>query len=382
MSERIPLARPLLGEREAAVAAEVLASGWLVQGPRVAAFEAAVAARCGVPFGVACSSGTAALHLALAALGLPPGSKVLVPGYTFPATINVVLLCGLRPVIVDVDPTTFNVDPASALRALEGDDGTGDPSAPAVLLAVHQFGLPAPLDVLGPACAERGVIVVEDAACALGARLRVDGVDQAAGSLGAMACFSFHPRKIVTTGEGGLVSTADPDLDARLRRLRNHGMEYGPDGLQFVEAGFNYRLTELQGAIGVEQMARLDALLADRRRIAAGYAARLTTLTDRGVAFARVPDGATPTWQTIQCLIPEDAVLDEVIAAIRAQGVEVNFGAHALHEHPAYADAARPSTGLEGASSARARGLALPVPFGLTDSDMDRVVDTLSGVLA
>ncbi len=381
MKPVIPLARPDLGPDAAAAVADVLASGWLVQGPAVAAFEGLVAQRCAVPHGVACSSGTAALHLALEALQLPRGSKVVVPGYTFPATINVVLLSGLVPVIADVDPATFNVDVDSALRAFDGDDGSTDGSTAAVLLAVHQFGLPAPLEVLGPACVERGMVVIEDAACALGASLEIEGRPRPAGSLGAMGCFSFHPRKIVTTGEGGMVTTGDAELDERLRRLRNHGMQAGPDGLLFVEAGFNYRLTEMQGALGVSQMARLDDLLADRQRIAAGYLARLPALERLGVLPPVVPAGATPTWQTFQCRIPATADLDQVIGSMRAEGVEVNFGAHALHQHPAYSEALRASTGLRGATEARARGLALPVPGGLTDREMDRVIDTLAAVV-
>lgn len=371
----IPLARPLLGDEELAALAPVLASGWLVQGPRVAAFEQLVADRVGVAHAVACSSGTAALHLALLALELPPGSRVALPSYTFPATANAVLLAGHEPLLLDVRPDTFNLDPSAVREALDAD------APPAALLPVHQFGQPAELGEVLRLCAERGLPVIEDAACALGATALLDGVDRGAGSLGTLGCFSFHPRKIITTGEGGVVTTDDPELADRLRSLRNHGMRRDEDGVRFERTGLNYRLSELHAALGVVQMGRLDDILADRRRIAAGYLARIEALHPLGLLPPTVAEGVTPTWQTFAVRLPAGASLGGTIEGLRERGVQASVGAHAVHRQPAFARCAGCHGALAGADACHEGVLALPVPFGLGDAELDQVVAALGEAL-
>jgi perosamine synthetase len=363
----IQLARPLLGPEETQAVADVLDSGWLVQGPRVADLERALAPRVGDRRVVCCSSGTAALQLALGALELPRGTPVALPGFTFPATINAILLAGLRPVPLDIDPSTFNLDPTDARRALTG------PDAAPVLLAVHQFGLPAPLDEL----ADLDVTVVEDAACALGASLELAGERRPAGDLGLLSCFSFHPRKVITTGEGGAVASRDADLDRRLRLLRNHGMGVDPEGARRFELpGWNLRMSEIHAAIGVVQVGRLDAMLADRRRIAEGYLERLSATP--GLELPRVPKSATPNWQSFVVRVPADQAAVDVIEALREAGIQASIGAQALHLEPAYRNLPDFDRALPGCEDAFARAVALPMPPGLPDTDLDLVCDALT----
>lgn len=360
----IRLALPLLGVEEEQAVADVLRSGWLVQGPRVAQFEELLAASIGVAHVVACSSGTAALQLGLAALKIAPGTKVAVPAYTFPATVNAVLLAGLEPVLVDIDPSTYNLDPDDLERVL--------PEV-GVVMPVHQFGLPSPIEGLS----ER-TVVLEDAACALGARLG----GRQAGTLGAMGCFSFHPRKIITTGEGGAVSTDDDELADRLRLLRNHGMSRNDDGTRsFSQPGWNFRLSEIHAAIGICQMDRLAGLLADRRRIAEGYMERLAELQEVGLALPRVPPGAVPTWQSYVVRVPLGRSVPEILGRLRDAGVEATTGATALHREPAFSELPGCRRPLPGTEEATARAVALPVAAGLTDADLDRVAEALGGAI-
>jgi perosamine synthetase len=346
----IRLARPDVGAEEAAAVAEVLESGQLTMGSKVAELEAELARACGVRHAVAVSSGTAALHLAVLALGLGEGDEVLVPAYTFPATANVVALSGARPVLVDVDPETFNLDPESVASAVT-------PRMRAVL-AVHLFGRPLDWEALEQAVPD-GAVLVEDAAGALGARRG----GRPCGSLGRLGCLSFHPRKIVTTGEGGAVTTDDDALADAIRRLRHHGIE--SDGPFEIRApGLNYRLSDILCAVGIPQVRRLDELLAARRRVAEAYEQLLAGV----VATPSADAGDTHGWQAYVVRLDRR---DEALAALRAERIEAQIGTYALHLLGAYRDQGE----FPGARDAYERALALPFHSRLTDGDLDRVAE-------
>jgi dTDP-4-amino-4,6-dideoxygalactose transaminase len=351
-ADLIRLARPDVGDEEAAAVAEVLASGQLTMGRKVAELEAELAAACGVEHAVAVSSGTAALHLAVLALGLGDGDEVLVPAYTFPATANVVALAGARPVLVDVDPATMNLELGRVADAVT-------PRTRAVL-GVHLFGRPLDWDALAGALPER-VALVEDAAGALGARSR----GRACGSLGALGCLSFHPRKIVTTGEGGAVTTHDGGLADAVRGLRHHGIEPGGD-FEIRSPGLNYRLSDVLCALGLPQVRRLAELLDARTRLAAAYTERLAGLVDTPSADA----GDVHGWQAYVIGLDRR---DEALAALRGEGIEAQIGTYALHLLAAYRDQRE----FPGARRSFERALALPFHSRLTEHDLDRVVAAL-----
>jgi dTDP-4-amino-4,6-dideoxygalactose transaminase len=350
--EPIRLARPDVGAEEARAVAEVLDSGYLTMGPKVAEFEAELARACEVPHAVAVSSGTAALHLAVLALGLEAGDEVIVPAYTFPATANVVALSGARVKLVDVDPATMNLDVARVADAV-------GPRTRAVL-AVHLFGRPLDWEALREAVPER-VALVEDAAGALGARRQ----GRACGSLGLMGCLSFHPRKIVTTGEGGAVTTATDELANAIRRMRHHGIETHGD-FDIRAPGTNYRLADILCAVGIPQVRRLSELLAARTRIAAAYTKRLVGVVETPRAY----DGDAHGWQAYVVQLDRR---DEALRSLREQGIEAQIGTYALHRLAAYRDQGE----FPGADAAYERALALPFHTSLTDADLDRVAAVL-----
>jgi perosamine synthetase len=347
-SAGIRLARPDVGAEELAEIAAVLESGQLTMGPKVAELEQLLAGACGVEHAVAVSSGTAALHLAVLALGLVEGDEVLVPAYTFPATANVVALSGARPVLVDVDPATFNVDPAKVEVG---------PRTKAIV-AVHLFGRPARLEELPP-----GLPVIEDAAGALGARRR----GRPCGGLGLAGCLSFHPRKIVTTGEGGAVTTNDARVAAVARQLRHHGWE----GADMTRPGLNYRLSDVLCALGIPQVRRLDELLATRARIAAAYAERLQGV----VELPSAEEGDAHGWQAYVVRLDRR---DEALEALRAAGIEAQIGTYALHRLGAY----REQGAFPGADACFERALALPFHSQLTEPELDRVAEVLTRVVS
>jgi perosamine synthetase len=352
-SQRIRLARPDVGEAELAAVAEVLASGQLTMGAWVDSFEKAVARAVGTADAVAVSSGTAALHLALLALEVGPDDEVIVPAYTFPATANAVELCGARAVLVDVDPETFLVRPEEVAAAVT-------PRTRAVL-AVHLFGRPVEWEELQSAVPQ-DVVLVEDAAGALGARYR----GTPCGALGLLACLSFHPRKIVTTGEGGAVTTDEAELAGAVRRLRHHGIVAGA-AVDISQPGFNYRLPDVLCALGMPQLERLEALLAERKRVAEWYTERLEHL----VATPRAADGDRHGWQAYVVTLDRR---DEALTGLRGDGIEAQIGTYAVHRLSAYRDRGS----FPGADAAFERALALPFAATMTEEEVDRVAASLA----
>jgi dTDP-4-amino-4,6-dideoxygalactose transaminase len=353
VSEPIRLARPDVGEAELAAVGEVIATGQLTMGPKVEEFEAAVARAVGTTHAAAVSSGTAALHLALLALEIGPGDEVIVPAYTFPATANAVELCGARAVLVDIDLETFDIDPAAVAAAVT-------PKTRAVM-AVHLFGRPVDWEALQTAVPQE-VALVEDAAGALGACYR----GTPCGALGVAACLSFHPRKIVTTGEGGAVTTDEAALDAAVRRFRHHGWATLGD---MPEPGFNYRLPDLLCAIGIPQLARLEELLAARERVARWYTQRL----EHFLVTPSAADGDRHGWQAYVVQLDRR---DEALAALRAAGIEAQIGTWALHRLEPY----RSQGAFPGADSAFERALALPFATSTTEAEVERVAAVLTAL--
>jgi perosamine synthetase len=351
VSEPIRLARPDVGEVELAALAEVVESGQLTMGPKVAEFEEAIARACGTAHAAAVSSGTAALHLALLALEIGPGDEVIVPAYTFPATANAVELCGARAVLVDVDPDTFLLEPGAVSAALT--------VRTRAVMAVHLFGRPVAWEALQTAVPQ-DVALVEDAAGALGARYR----GTPCGALGVAGCLSFHPRKIVTTGEGGAVTTDEESLDAAVRRYRHHGWAALGD---MPAPGFNYRIPDLLCAVGIPQLARLDALLAARERVAGWYTERLREL----VLTPGADEADRHGWQAYVVQLDRR---DEALAGLREAGIEAQIGTWALHHLAPY----REQGAFPGADRAFERALALPFATTTTEAEVERVVSVLA----
>jgi perosamine synthetase len=378
---RVPICLPWFDAADKAAVVEPLDTGWVVQGPRVAQFEGLFAEWCGARRALACTSATTALHLSLAALDVGPGDEVLVPAFTWVATANAVLYCGATPVLCDVSPETFNVLPAEIERRIT-------PRTRAII-PVHLFGLPAEL---GPVLAH-GVPVIEDAACGFGAR--IDG--RHVGTFGVAGAFSFHPRKALTTGEGGMVITDDPAMAERVACLRNHGGTAAADPRaadrgaflmgDFDALGFNYRMTDLQGALGVSQMAKAVAICERRAALAARYEALLGALP--GLATPQAPAGVTHGWQSYVCRVTgpgdREAVTrrrNAIMSRLEAQGVSTRPGTHAVHMLGYYRERyGFTPEDYPGAALAQGSSLALPLYPTLTHAEQDYVVDQLRAAL-
>jgi perosamine synthetase len=380
--QQIPVARPTLGEEEAAAARRAILSGWVVQGPEVAAFEEEFAAAVGAPLAVACSSGTAALHLALLGLDLMPGDEVITVSHSFIATANAVRYLGAVPVFVDVELETGNLNPDLIEGAITG--------RTRAILTVHQLGMPCDLGRILPLARKHGLPVVEDAACAIGSEISLEaGAWEPVGRpRGELAAFSFHPRKIITTGDGGMVTGADPEVMARLGRLRTHAMSmstatrHGAAKVmfeQYPEVGYNYRLSDIQGAVGREQLKRLPALIAGRRRLAARYLQELAN--HPYLTLPQEPVYARSNWQSFWVILSDDSPLDQmaVMQALLQRGIHTRRGVMCAHREPAYLELPRRHP-LPVSELLQDRAIILPLYPEMTDGEQDRVMAALRDI--
>lgn len=364
--------KPWLGDAEVAAAEEAIRSGWVAQGPRVAAFETALAEQVGAAHGVAVSSCTTGLHLALHALGFGPGDEVVVPSLSFIATANAPRYVGATPVFADVDPVTLNLT-SDTIEAVM------TPATRAVIVA-HQIGMPADLLPIQQLCSTNGVALIEDAACAIGSQYRAAPI----GSHSDLVAFSFHPRKILTTGEGGMLTTSNGDLAHRLRKLRQHGMSVGAFARhdessvvieEYEEMGFNFRMTDIQAAIGLVQLQKLAEMVARRRELAEEYRHLLQDVA--GLTLPADPPYGETNYQSYSIVIDEEFPIsrNDLMVQMLEHGISSRRGVMAAHREPAFAG--HPHVPLPVTEHLTDRSVILPLYHDMSGEDVKRVADSI-----
>ncbi len=371
----IPITKPYLGIEEAEAARVAVQSGWITQGPKVAEFERAMADYCGTAEAVAVSNCTTALHLALVALGVGPGDEVICPSMSFIATANSIRHAGATPVFADVDPQTYNLDPDATQAAIT--------PRTKVIMVVHQIGLPVDIDRFLEIGEQHCIKILEDAACAIGSRYKGKPI----GGHSEMACFSFHPRKVITTGEGGMITTNNIKYAQQMRLLRQHGMSV-PDTVrhsakqviteEYVCVGYNYRMTDIQAAIGIEQMKRLDWIVQRRRELAARYTEALTGHPWLQAPF--IPEYAESNFQSYAVRLADDAPIsrNDLMQLMLDQDVATRRGIMLSHAERAYIDQPQPND-LSRSEEASANSIILPLYPQMTSDEQNRVVAILCG---
>lgn len=372
----IPIAAPLLADEEADAAREAVLSGWVSQGPQVAAFEREFGSLVRAPHACAVANCTTALQLALAALDIGRGDEVITVSHSFIATANAIRYLGATPVFVDIDPDTYNVDCSRLAEAIT--------ERTRAIIAVHQMGMPCDMAALMAVANRHGVAVIEDAACAAGSQIWTAGEWEPIGKpIGRIACFSFHPRKVITTGEGGMLTTADAELDRKFRLLRQHGMSV-PDIVRhgstrvifedYVVLGYNYRMTDVQAAIGRKQLGRLPELVARRRAVAARYSELLGNC--EGLRLPAEPRWARSNWQSYCVRLPDRLDQRSVMQKLLDKGIATRRGIMCSHREPPYAKAARLHD-LRQSELAQDRAILLPIYAQMNEDDQAQVADAL-----
>lgn len=374
-ARNIPVARPFFGFEEEQAVVETLRSGWVSQGPRVAEFERHFAEYVGARHAIAVSSCTTALHLAMVVAGICAGDEVLCPSLSFIATANCIRYVGATPVFVDIDPVTYNLDPSRIEEAIT-------PRTRAIL-AVHQIGLPAAMDELFEIATRRGLLLIEDAACAIGSEYHGQKIGR---PHSLMACFSFHPRKILSTGEGGMITTNDEAIATRLRRLRQHAMTVSDLTRHsatkavvesYDDVGYNFRMTDLQAAIGLVQLQRLDSMLERRRYLASRYTKELARTG--WLCPPQQPDGLLHNFQSYMVRLTNDAPVsrDDLMQHLLNAGISSRRGIMATHYEAPYRSDSW-STRLPHTERAAAETLILPLHHRMAEEEQDYVIERVS----
>lgn len=366
----IPVAKPYLSKEEAQSAYDTILTNWVTQGPRVREFEERFAAYTGAAHAVALSNCTTALHLAMIVSGIGPGDEVICPSMSYIATANAIVYVGATPVFAEVDPATYNLDPADAARRIT--------ARTKGILLVHQIGMPGDIDAFRALCDTHGLVLIEDAACAAGSAYKGKKI----GAHSDLVCFSFHPRKVITTGDGGMITTSRADYAERLRLLRQHGMSVN-DRVRHesktvlfedhLEVGYNYRMTDIQAAVGIRQLERLDWIVQEREKIALRYLAAFSDIPY--IRLPRVPEGCETNWQSFSIYLkPECPVSrNDLMQRLLDKGIATRRGVMTAHRETAYLTR-MPGISLPASEDACDRSIIIPLYVPMPDEETDMVI--------